>query len=86
MDNKTHTKICIYGIDKQAKEFVKATCTLEGEKVICTGEEVFVKNLISRGVHHDGLKKNVYPKDGQVFLDALPQHYNSGYLTAVPCD
>lgn len=82
----TSNKVCIYALNEKAEEVLQATCVLNGEVVICTGDETFVQNLNTHGAYHMETGKTVYPKDGKTFLEALPLHFDSGHLTAVWCE
>lgn len=82
----TSHKVCVYALNEKAEEVLQATCVLDGDAVSCSGDETFVKNLLTHGVYHVETGKTVFPKDGVVFLQALPSHFDSGHLTAVRCE
>ena len=65
-------------------QVIIATCKLEDGKVVCEGEESFVKRLQEDGIRNYTAKltKKLYFHNGEKFLDQLKYNFKSGYLNA----
>jgi hypothetical protein len=88
LNNMTTTgnnKICIFSLDKDMNEKLVATCYMNMDEVSCEGEDAVVQNLIRFGVFNHEKNRQVFPKDGAVFLESLAGHFTSGYMTAGSC-
>ncbi len=74
----------IYKTRNDGSQCVVATCTLASGKVICKGDEAFVKNLESEGIFNylETMPEKIYPEDGLMFLENLRFSFRSGYLNA----
>ncbi|MDE1970656.1 MAG: hypothetical protein KGI50_03725 [Patescibacteria group bacterium] len=75
----------IYKLKDDGTQTILATCVLKNGVVICTGNDIFVKNLEEEGIR-DYLSENsnatLFPKDGELFIEQLPNNFRSGYLMA----
>lgn len=74
----------IYKLQNDGSHRVVATCTLANRKVVCEGDEAFVKNLESEGIFNylETMPEKIYPEDGILFLENLRFSFRSGYLNA----
>lgn len=74
----------IYLLNDDGTQRVAATCALEGEVVVCKGDEALVANLERDGIFDYSLeeRKRLFPKDGLKFLEQLSYHFKSGYINA----
>jgi hypothetical protein len=78
-------KVEIYKLNNDGSQTIIATCALDGEKVVCEGEnKTFIDNLEKDGItdHSSEERKKLYPKDGLKFLEQLQYNFKSGYLNA----
>jgi hypothetical protein len=70
----------VYKLDENGNQQVVAVCKLIENKVQCQGEKALVSKLVSKPLILQGDKiKQVSPKDGELFLHALSQTFDSGY-------
>lgn len=76
----------IYRLQADNSQKVVATCRLEGTAVQCTGDAEICRQLTSDGIlnYSEPNPSQLFPNDGQKFLEQLPNHFRSGYLTASP--
>lgn len=73
----------IYQLKNDGHQEVIATCKLEGEVVVCEGDEALIANLERDGiVDYENPGKFLFFKDGRKFLEQLKYNFKSGYLNA----
>lgn len=75
----------IYKLQNDGEQKIIATCKLVDVGVECSGDEIFVKNLVEQGIkNYADLTHNetIFPKDGILFLENLKHAFKSGYLQA----
>lgn len=74
----------IYKLQNDGSQKVLATCVLQKDTIVCSGEEIFVNNLLKEGIsdYSQTSSKKLFPKDGVHFLEQLKYNFKSGYLTA----
>ena len=78
-------KVEIYKLNNDGTQTTIATCKLDGDKVVCEGEnKVFIENLEKDGItdYSGDERKIFFPKDGLKFLEQLKYNFKSGYLNA----
>jgi len=76
----------IYKLQNNGEQKKIAVCQLASDgRVVCEGEEVFIHNLTSEGIHdysNETRHQKLFPKDGQKFLENLKYAFRSAYLSA----
>ena len=74
----------IYKLKNDGSQEVVVICKLIDEKVKCEGSESFIKNLEEKGIldYSGSTDKNLFFKDGLLFLQQLKNNFKSGYLNA----
>lgn len=72
----------IYKLQDDSSQAVLATCSLIDNKIVCEGNEDFVKNLEIDGIldYTSEQRKRLFFSDGLKFLEQLPNNFKSGYL------
>ena len=79
------SKVEIYKLNNDGTQTIIATCKLDGDKVVCEGEnKVFIQNLEKDGItdYSSEEKNTLFSKDGLKFLEQLQYNFKSGYLNA----
>lgn len=74
----------IYKTQNDGSQKVLATCRLVDNKVVCEGDEIFIKNLKQDGIldYSQSSRQKLFSKDGLKFLKQLQNNFRSGYLNA----
>jgi len=74
----------IYKLENNGNQTIIATCHLDNDEVVCTGDLVFIENLTRDGIrdYNSSPRQKLYPKDGKKFLENLKFAFRSGYLAA----
>lgn len=75
----------IYKLKNDGTQEIIAICSLKENKVVCQGDENFVKSLEEDGIldySSSSSFKKLFPKDGLKFLEQLKFNFKSGYLNA----
>lgn len=74
----------IYKTQNNGSQKILATCRLIDNKVVCKGDEIFVKNLEKGGIldYTSSPRQKLFPKHGLKFLQQLQNNFRSGYLIA----
>jgi len=74
----------IYQLNNDGTQSVAAVCRLEGDAVVCEGNENLIRGLIQEGIKNYASRepKKLFPKDGIKFLEQLKYNFKSGYLNA----
>ena|SRR3989344_888453 len=82
--SKAMVRVEIYRLKEGGSQEIIATCYLEENTAICEGDTKFIERLAREGILDRSVKppEKIYPTDGRRFLEALKNHFNSGYLTA----
>lgn len=79
------SKVEIYKLNNDGSQDVVAECHLGSDGAVCTGTEAIVNKLNQEGIINyssEDRQERVFPSDGLVFLEQLPNTFNSGYLNA----
>lgn len=77
-------KVNIYKLKNDGNQEIVVTAVLDGDKINFSGDELFIKNLQTKGIldYKENTNKKLYPKDGKIFLENLKYNFNSGYFNA----
>lgn len=80
------TTLTISRLQADDSQQIVATCELRDGVVTCSGEKSICESLTRDGIldYSQANPKRLFPADGLKFLEQLPNHFRSGYLTASP--
>lgn len=74
----------IFKLKDDGSQEILATCRLSKDRVLCEGNEVFIKNIEQEGIvdYSQSPNQKIFFKNGIKFLEQLQYNFKSGYLNA----